>query len=204
MTVISYVVVGDTRREAQAKALANKLHAPLALDTAGRWGPSANHLRAWILGNTEPCDWICVIEDDAILCNDFLTKAEKTLCDTSHQAVSFYLGTNYPTNLAPFAEKKAKSAAERGDTWIELSTLNHAVAVAIRQTHAAKLIEYLERSKSSTDEAINQWLQMRRYRVCYPLPSLVDHLDEQSIIAPQSRSDRKDRVLPRKAVFFEK
>ena len=202
MLNISYVVVGDHRRLDRATSLANDLCASLALDKDGRWGPGVNHMRAWILGNTTKCDWICVLEDDAVLCTEFLKHAEEALRNAPSPLVSFYLGTNYPSNKAARAEAEVSAAVEAERDWITLPSLNHGVCIALRQEHVNSMIEYATKSKRPIDEAINEWSQMRRIKTSYPTYSLVDHLDEDILITNSQRSDRQERLLPRRAIKF--
>ena len=200
---ISYVVVGDSRRKILATRLADRLNASLALDIDGRWGPGVNHIRAWVLGNTEKCDWICVLEDDAILCTDFLRQAEKTLSNAPSSVVSFYLGSNYPSSLAPRAAQMQKHAEENKSDWLQLNTLNHAVGIAIQQARVDDMIEYVtKRSKLDIDAAMSEWAQVRQIPVSYPTASLVDHLDDEPVITRKNRSDQGVRNLPRKARRF--
>lgn len=203
MTIVSYAVVGDSRRKILATRLADRLDASLALDVDGRWGPGVNHIRAWVLGNTEKCDWICVIEDDAILCTDFIRLSEKMLTNAPTPVVSFYLGSNYPTNLASRAVEMQKHAEENKHEWLQLNTLNHAVCVAIKVCWVDDMLKYVaNRPKLDIDAAISEWTQIRGIKVSYPTASLVDHLDDESVIDRNKRSDRQDRGKPRKALRF--
>ncbi|QEM41561.1 n-acetylglucosaminyltransferase [Gordonia phage Forza] len=203
MTEISYVVVGDSSRTEDALNLAEDLGASLALDKDRRWGPGVNHMRAWILGNTSECDWIVVVEDDAILCTDFLLHAEKALEDAPTPLVSFYLGTNYPSHLARKAKELVEHAEKYHLEWVKLYTLNHAVCVAIQQTHVDDMLDYVSKlKKRPIDEAITEWAQRRRIEASYPTVSLVDHRDETPVIQQQERSDTTARTLPRRALRF--
>lgn len=203
MTAVSYTVVGDSRRKILATRLADRLEASLALDVDGRWGPGVNHARAWVLGNTEKCDWICVIEDDAILCTDFIRLSEKALANAPTPVVSFYLGSNYPTNLAPRAVEVQRHAEDNKQDWLQLNTLNHAVCVAIRESHVDDMLRYVtDRPKLDIDAAMSEWAQVRGIKVSYPTVSLVDHLDDEPVIDQHKRSDHQSRGKPRKALRF--
>lgn len=202
MGSISYVVIGDTRRKEKAINLANKLNASLALDNDGRWGPTVNHCRGWTLGNTEKCDWIVVIEDDAILCNNFLENVAVALENAPTPLVSFYLGTSYPTHLVAKAQAALEKAENQGDEWVLLRTLNHAVCVALRQPLVESMLEYVVSRKLPIDEAITEWAKSLRIQASYPVMSLVDHLDDDTIIEQNQRSDSVKRLKPRKAFRF--
>ncbi|QGF20271.1 glycosyltransferase [Gordonia phage Sixama] len=203
MTEISYVVVGDTSRVTDAVSLAEDLGASLALDKDRRWGPGTNHIRAWVLGNTEICDWVVVVEDDAILCTDFLLHAEKALQDAPTPLVSFYLGTNYPSHLAHRAKEVVEHAEKYHLEWVKLNTLNHAVCVAIRQNYVDDMLNFVTRRRSRPiDENITEWAQIRRIQASYPTLSLVDHRDEEPVIRQNQRSDATPRSLPRRALRF--
>lgn len=202
MSNISYVVIGDTRRKDRAVDLAHKLNASLALDTDGRWGPTVNHRRGWTLGNTEKCDWVVVIEDDAILCDNFLDNARDALDNAPTPLVSFYLGTSYPAHLVCKAEQMLEKAENEGDDWLQLDTLNHAVCVALRVPLVDSMLDYVAERRRPIDEAITEWAQSMRVKVSYPVISLVNHLDDETIIAQNQRSDRVKRDKPRKAFRF--
>lgn len=200
--IINYAVVGDTRRIDLAISLTYSLEASLALDKNGQWGPGVNHRRAWTIANSEDADWIVVLEDDAELCKDFLKHAERALSEAPTDVVSFYLGTNYPIPHAQVAERRVLEAESLGQRWIEMSTLNHAVAVAVRQSHVRDMLHFVATQDLPIDEAITQWAKVRRIRVSYPIVSLVDHMDHFSVIDQKDRSDSVERRLPRRALRF--
>ncbi|AKJ72561.1 glucosyltransferase [Gordonia phage GMA2] len=200
---VNYTVVGDTRRKSQALDLVEKLDASLALDSHGRWGPGINHLRAWVLGNTLKSDWIAVIEDDAILCDDFVEKVDKLLETAPTDVVSLYLGTGYPRHLVRSAQSAVELAESRGENWLTLHTLNHAVCVLVRQSRVNDMLSViLPRRHHAADEAISEWAQLRGIRISYPTVSLVDHRDEEPIISSSKRSDNEKRSLARRAFRF--
>lgn len=179
--------------------LADQLEASVALDN-GSWGPGVNHVRAWRLAQHEDAEWVCVVEDDAILCSEFHRHAIEALSATQTNVVSFYLGTNYPTHLARKARSAVLEAERVGKRWVNLATLNHAVCVAVRAEYVDLMLERVVKSNQAIDDAISEWAQMRRFQVGYPIPSLVDHRDEPTLI--ENRTDSVIRAKPRRAIRF--
>ncbi|QBZ72701.1 glucosyltransferase [Gordonia phage Phendrix] len=199
MTEISYVVVGDSRRARRAYNLAGRLGASVALDLEGKWGPGINHRRAWILGNTEKCDWIVVMEDDAILCTNFLEKAEKALVDAPTDIVSFYLGTGYPLQHQSEIRRRVAIADETDASWIQMRSMNHAVCIAMKQELVTPMLDHVATSRKPIDEAIGKWARTQQILVSYPVESLVDHADEETLI---KHPDGIARTKPRRAIRF--
>lgn len=200
---ISFVVVGDYRRLDLATRLAKDIGCSLALDVDHRWGPGINHIRAWVLGNTTTCDWVCVIEDDAILCDDFVKQAEQALMTAPSPLVSFYLGTSYPPHRVKIAESELSRSIDEDRDWVTLATLNHAVCVALRQDYVSDMIDYVaKRPGVPIDDAISEWALMKHVPVNYPVDSLVDHLDSEPVISANDRGDSTARTLPRRAMRF--
>lgn len=197
--LVSTAIVAHSTRKAQAFDLAITLDASIAYDL-GDCGPGVNHRRAWQLANTPAADWVCVIEDDAILCTDFRAQLEQTLSTAPTPVVSLYLGTGYPLHLVEVAQRAADQAASRGEQWITLPTCNHAVALCIRQDLVADMLEHTESSSLPIDEAIGAWARDRRRQISYPVVSLVDHADGPTVIA---HPDGIARTRARRAIKFE-
>lgn len=195
-------IVAHTTRMLDACDLARNLDASIVLD-AGQYGPGVNHLRAWALLAADPhADWLIAIEDDAIPCVDFEHQLAALLPTAPTPVVSLYLGTGHPAHLVRHAARMQAQAEARGDDWLTLPTMNHAVAVCIRADLAADMLTHLDGvdwRRLAVDEAIGSWTRDRGHEVSYPTLSLVDHRDDTSLIA---HPDGRPRTRPRHAIRF--
>ena len=114
---------------------------------------------------------------------------------------SLYAGLHFPRHLAPPLAGYIHAAAQRGERWVQASTLNHAVAVAIRQDLVDDMLDNIELlvDYMPIDEAITVWCQERGHEVSYCVPSIVDHADGPTLI---DHPDGIERDMPRRAVLF--
>lgn len=196
--LVSTAIVAHSTRKAQAFDLAITLDASIAYDL-GDHGPGANHRRAWQLANTSAADHVLVIEDDAVLCSNFRDRLAALLDSAPTPIVSLYSGTSYPLHLADQAANAATQAEANGHDWFTLPTLNHAVAVCIRQDHVDSMLDHTNGSPLPIDEAIGAWASDHHTAVSYTAPSLVDHADGPTVI---DHPDGLGRTLPRRAIRF--
>lgn len=196
MVSVSAVVVAHTARTAHAYPLAQTLGASLVMDD-GSLGGRGNHARAWQLHDTAS-DWCLVAEDDAILCTNFMPRLTELLPTAPSPVVSLYLGTGYPLHLVEQAAHAQADAELRGDDWLTLPTMNHAVAIAIRQSLVADMLTCIDLSLP-IDEGIGAWARQAGHEVSYPTLSLVDHRDEPTLT---QHPDGIGRTRPRRALRF--
>lgn len=147
----------------------------------GTLGCTENHLRAWEdhAWTTEDVEWSVVLEDDAILCEDFVAQAEAMLSVAPGPVVSMYLGRGRP----PQWQRKAERAVATNLPFIACTTLLHAVAVAVRTDWLSgprgMLGPAADAARSPLrkpiDEAITEWCKAEAIPVLYSNPSIVDH-----------------------------
>jgi hypothetical protein len=112
-----WAVVTIPEREAVADALMAHLAPPFlkVLDTVGDL--QQNHIRAW----REACatfngDWVGVIQEDAILCDDFERKVSRRLADADrlgYRAVSLFNARKSSPYLKPVNERWAQIDLQR-------------------------------------------------------------------------------------------
>jgi hypothetical protein len=196
--LVSTAIVAHSTRKAQAFDLAITLDASIAYDL-GDHGPGANHRRAWQLANTPAADWILIIEDDAIPCPNFHTRLAEALTTAPTPIVSLYLGTGYPLHLVDQAAEAMSHAQAQHKPWLTLPTMNHAVAICIRQPLVADMLHHTDPDQP-IDEAIGAWAQSHSVPISYSVPSLVDHRDQPPITA---HPDGLGRTRPRRAIAFD-
>lgn len=138
-------------------------------------GIAANCANAWSLRN--PCaDFHFVIQDDAILCNNFRERVSE-LIHRLHQRQAFSLYMGVRANLS--AEHEA--AAKRG--WWS-SSLRWGVAVGLKSALIPRMLRAFHSYANvpQDDARIKRFLNSQNIHVYYPLPSLVDHRPGQSLV----------------------
>lgn len=145
---------------------------PFSVDreNIGLW---ANCRRAWLLHDPKALFHV-VIQDDAIVCDDFQVRAEKVINSASPVmknklfAISFYHG-----NKKDFADD-ARLGLGRGYTI--RSRPGWGVAICLPTAVIQDLVRECDTfSEPQDDERITRFLLNRKMKVYFPLPSLIDH-----------------------------
>lgn len=210
---VSIAVCGHYRRAKQARELADRVGGRLALDD-GTHGELANHDRAWALAveadeqvwqhalaaqwalDTYRDRWCVVLEDDAIVPDDFAEQAARVLTG-AHGLVSFYLGAERPVEWQSRITRAVGVAEAMGASWIASRWLLWGVAVALPVTEATLMLQQVrERKYRPYDERLGAWARRSRIPVRYTWPSLVDHADGPTLI---HHADGQPRDAPRRA-----
>lgn len=204
--MIAIGVVSHIKREAMATQLASDVEAdfPPFIDD-GTLGCEGNHRRVWTALADTDSEWCLVLEDDALPVQGFRTQVAAALTATPTDVVSLYLGTGRPV----WFEMGGRGSAQRLqpliartlDTtqacYLTAPKLFHAVAVAIRTPLVPSMLRHTEHSPKPIDFAIGDWCISEGHTVAYTHPSLVDHLDEDTVIT--KHHDGEPRLQPRKA-----
>lgn len=133
-----------------------------------------------------------VLQDDAILCTDFLARSEDALANVPGPGVvSFYLGTGR-------VEKRVAQVLPSDEPFVQMERLFWGVAIAIPTAMVPWMLERGEdyrRQRLQYDDRIGD-----AFKGCwYTNPSLVDHRDSPSLLGHDVNS-RGRRV--RHAVNF--
>ena len=146
-------------------------------DGCGLW---ANRERAEMMFDPQ-AQFHLVLQDDAILCDNFIERAEALLKEPD-AVYSFYLG-------ARKAHKFPKVESEIKTNW-----LSWGVAVCI----PTKIIPHMmgwcsvQPSDVPDDTRIARYCKAKGISVIYPLPSIVNHRhDEQSLVGNANSGGRK-------------
>ena len=189
---IKYAVVGHHSRRESATKLARSLNAALAMDEGGT-GSLRNHDLAWMMAYNPDADWIVVLEDDAILLNDFERHVQEALQHVPRDgAVSFYTGTGQPFRYPVSAA--VKKALRRGASWLRANSLYWGPAVALPVHHVQPMLRFVKDIDRPYDQRLGLYLLANRYPCFYTMPSLVDHQDGESLIQASDRT-RKAHVF---------
>lgn len=178
----------EKRRE-WAEALSQQLGGcPIAFDPHPRFNIGniwENNVRAWRLQDRSK-EWSLVIQDDAILCENFLERAQEHLkrADELGAAVQFYVGNG--EHFEEFKEHIEKGYYLRREmVW--------GVAIAVKTEWLDEMIRVGTSFRAWQDDIkIKHFLLKKNIPTYFPLPCLVDHrrMDENPSFASPSDGDR--------------
>ena len=192
MTYAIGIVAHVARAEEAHKLMGDVRAVYMSLDN-GTFGCHGNHKIIWryLAERHGPhVEWLVVLEDDAIPCDDFNGQLNQALAFTTAPIVSLYLGKLRPPHvqymIAPAIDRAQKADA----SFIVSRHLLHAVGLAIRADQVPDMLTNLD-DTLPIDEAIERWANQRRYRIAYTFPSLVDHTDGETLLQHRDGSKRE-------------
>ena len=138
-------------------------------DGSGEWQTGVNSLRC----HTDS-DWHIVIQDDAIISQNFYRNALKAIENIPDPTLlSFYTGTVKPF---PSAVKKAiEKAGSINASYLSFGTLNWGVGIAIPTDDIEAVLDTVKNSRLPYDERIGRYYLLNNKKVYYTYPSIVDH-----------------------------
>lgn len=185
MTNISVAIVGHPDRQNLIDPLSRAVQPDAVVMDVNGIGCGANHLRAMSQAYGHAVehfkDWIVVLEDDAIPVPNFRAQAESALRCAPTRLVSFYLGINHPFQYQYGFSRAVKEPV----CWIMHPYMRHAVAYAIGTQYVPSLREHIApliETNWAPDDSISQYAKETKHLVSYTNPSIVDHLDQPSVI----------------------
>jgi hypothetical protein len=200
--------MGHNNRIKLLTALDNKLastpfvNVSLAISTGepsidNEWLNGCNALSS---GRYQDSDWHIVLQDDAVISDSFYENALKALRTTPERSlVSFYLGTSVPKKQA--VERSLKRAENAKASWLTYDTLLWGVCIAVPSGIIGEMIDDIEADPKTYNQPydfrIGNWCKRHNVPVYYSVPSIVDHLDEASLLPG------KENKPPRKAHRYE-
>ncbi len=186
---LSISVMAHPSREKYFGYLKKQLgNSPISIDTGfGIW---ENCKRAWRMHNPD-ADWHVVIQDDALVCENFRSMAEKIIDSNRHHKnimFNFYFGNR----------KAFKDIAAQGlkNKHIIMNRLNWGIAICLPVDLIEEMIAFGDRINVPQDDArIQRFLMSRRIMTYFPMPSLIDQRSgEPSLVGDPGRG--------RKAYYF--
>lgn len=184
------IIVGHHARIEWIEQLQRALPGALAVvDYAGK-GALEGHRNALSIAR-EVGERCLIIEDDAIPVVGFMQLAESWCSRFPNDLISFYLGTGRPLTW----QSRVDDALERtaGDHII-LPRLIHGVCYSIPTTHVERVVKRMQDSDDGADYAIGRsWGR----QVVYPVESLVEHRDGESVERHLDREPRTERRVAR-------
>jgi hypothetical protein len=148
---------------------------------------------AWSLFDPD-ADRHVLIQDDAIVCADYLAGLEQALVHVPPSAVvSPYLGQ--PGRVAPARWGVLQTSAERvGASWIRGERVMWGVSLVLPTNDIPAMIDWADRRAGVPDDMrVGGWAKRENREVWYPWPSLVDH----RTIASLTKHNAAERVARR-------
>ena len=195
--VISYGVVGHVSRETYARSLADRLGATLHVDD-GSLGSNRNHDLVWREAARCATDWVCVVEDDAELPDDFERNAEAALRNAPDRGViGLYVGGERPPQWQHRLRLATARADASGSGWLSCDMLLWGVAVALPVELVEPMLSHVRYSRMPYDYRLGRWAAHDNVSVHYTWPSLVEHRDLPTLI---NHADGAPRDRPRRAL----
>lgn len=187
----SFGIVAHPSRIPQSRELHKQLpYSAVTVDYEGV-GNGENHLRCWREVAQKDADWYTVIEDDAILCDNFLRHLGEAQEQAPTDVVSWYVGTGRPTRFQGRMPRRLAAADRTHSTWFVSNFMFHAVAISIRANRVRNMLAFCENLPNDVaDDRLTKWVQHARLRVAYSIPSLVDHSDGKSLNPRAATSQR--------------
>lgn len=173
---LSISVMAHPSRSAFFQGLKDKLgDVPFSIDQNNNL--LENSKAAWRLHDPD-ADFHVVIQDDAIVCNNFKERAIKFITQRESERIAygnpvqgynFYIRQEYPPEKMRAFEKQGYyfEGHNRGG-----------VAICLPVNQIESMLEFFDTLENKhDDERISQFIIKNKFRMCFPIPSLVDHND---------------------------
>lgn len=205
--MINAAIIAHPSRKEDAEELAKQIpDAYMAWDTEG-YGCEATHSKALsylmmttgTLKRTEGKGHFLVLEDDALIREDFLDQLDQVIAVAPADIIGLYLGTGYPTQWQPTL-RRVMSPVDADPNFLVLSEMLNMVGYVVRAELAAPIAEALWRDRhvKCSDRIVTDLVRERELRVAYCRPSIVDHRQDIDPVITK-RHDGQDRSKTRRA-----
>lgn len=193
MANISVAIAAHPKRRDYAHQLLDKLDG----DVVAVWDDGDNewdtHQRAWRAASIKADRTHClVLQDDAVLCRDLIPALSIGLLNLPEDAiVSLYFGNarNHPKIV-----RAVNRANQENASWIQTSGTWWGVGIVIPTALVPGMLEFCGKRREVYDRRLSIWCEHGADEprpVYYPWPSLIDHLDEDSLVIPGRPPGRK-------------
>lgn len=175
MERLSFAVMAHESRARFVEGLLPQLPpgTPVVWDRFGdRWETG----RRALLAAHPASDRHVIVQDDAVLCRNFVQGAAAAACHAGDQPVAFYCGNARP--LRGIFDNLVQRARARGNSWVQEQGPYWGVSVAIPTHHIVDLVEWGDAHEDVTpnfDIRMAAWYRQKRKKCLYTMPSLVDH-----------------------------
>ena len=182
-------IVAHTARVTQAKSLAKQIKADFISIDNGIMGCDQNHDHVLHHLAGLPTTWSFCAEDDAVPVNDFVDQLHAALVMAPSPIVSGYLGKKRPPHWQKRIGAAVMEARDLNASWIVGTHLLHAVGYAIKTELLPSLLNH--QTTRPVDEHITDWAKSFGHLVSYTSPSLVDHLDQPTLVKHPDQQPRR-------------
>lgn len=176
--VVSYAIMAHPKRAHYVEALKQTL--PFAHVVWDRVNDEWDTGRRAIESYNPKADWHVIVQDDAILCNEFYRGALFALGKADHGGpVSFYVGQCRPYGRE--VTRLVDQAVDLGRSWIVMKNGPiWGVCVALPTAYVPELLDFCDEMESGTlyDARMAGFFKDRGVATWYTIPSLVDHRDQ--------------------------
>lgn len=189
--MIAYRVVAVPARLERARALAAATGGEIVLDTEGL-GTMANHQRALVSGAASGASHVCVLEDDAIVCGDFLTHVARLVAERPDHLLGLYVGRVAPRTPQPAIAQAVTTSPAWLDDPVIVDRLRWAVGYVMPASDVPAVLASLPPGGHpwfDTDKRLGRW-HAEQGRLSYPFPSPVDHDDLVPSTTTRGRTGR--------------
>lgn len=190
---LSIVIMAHPKRKAWAEELSKKLfNSEIVYDEKNNVWDTCR--RSW-LAIDKRADYGIVIQDDAILCSEFIDKLAYNLFELDKDyVVSLYSGKQAAVHIK-------KALENNKDHFINEFIFNE-IALAMKTEFIHEMISFCDNTETKTDHEISNWAKKKGLKIYNTIPSLVDHRDEESIYRLNYFGE-KNKKENRKAFLFE-
>jgi mannosyltransferase OCH1-like enzyme len=170
---ISYSIMAHPKRKEMVEYLFKELgEVPVNWDrNKGIWDTCKN---AWLKYDKD-ADYHFVVQDDTILCKDFKKRVLEFVEKEPNEAYQLYMGKRKNKVFTEEDFKKGYSLRKH---------LSHGVAIGLKTDLIEDMVKFgdgFQRYKQD-DMKIRHFLVSKNIRTMYPVPSLVSHRQENSLV----------------------
>ena len=127
--------------------------------------------RAWLMYDSK-AEYHIVIQDDAIIGKDFIKKAEAMMKEDA--IYNFYIGR-------PRFYHQVLKAKKEDKKFLIQRNLHHEIAFGMRTNRIDEMIKFVEKIDPDSDRCINGYVRAKKLKVIFPMPSLIDHRNEDTL-----------------------
>lgn len=164
--------------------LQKKLNIPMSLFSVDKKNDLIENCKAaWRL-HDKNADFHVVIQDDAIVCNSFKERAEAFITEMEAERIAKnepVYGYNF--FIRPeYSEAQMQAFYKKGYQLLPQNRGGVAICLPVKQIES--MLKFYDTLKiRHDDERISQWIRKKGFRMCFPIPSLVDHDDHNPSLA---------------------
>lgn len=140
-----------------------------------RWDTGRRAMQA---AAEQDCDWTCVIQDDAIVCEDLIPGLGRALDYVPEERiVQPFVGARRP--IQGYVAELAARADEQGASWLEMRALNWGVIIVVPTYTVRDMLAWADRKRHPNyDWRIQQYFYSRLFwPTYYTWPNLADHME---------------------------